>query len=49
VSVAESSDADGDREQWLGVSAEGLGSAYGDSDPEYTAAMVRESNPEYEA
>jgi len=49
VSVAESSDADGDHEPWLTLSLEGLGSAYGDSEPEYGSAMVREQNPEYEA
>ncbi len=49
VSVAESSDVDADREQWLALSVEGLRSGYGDSEPEYSPAMVRERNPEYEA
>ena len=49
VSVAESSDADADREQWIRLSADGLQSAYGDSEPEYSTAMVRERNAEYEA
>ena len=49
VTVAESSDADADREQWLALSVEGLRSAYGDCEPEYSPAMVREPNAEYEA
>ena len=49
VSVAESSDEDADREQWLALSVEGLRSAYGDAEPEYSPAMVREQNPEYDA
>jgi len=49
VSVAESSDADADREQWIRLSTEGLRSAYGDSEPEYSTTMVREPNAEYEA
>jgi len=48
VSVAESTGEDTDREQWLRVSVEGLRSAYGDSEPEYSPGMVRERNPEYE-
>ena len=36
-----------ERQDWLALSAEGLQPAYGDSEPEYTIKMVRESNPEY--
>ena len=49
VSVAESNGADPDRDQWRSLSADGLRSAYGDSEPEYQRAMVREQNPEYDA
>jgi hypothetical protein len=49
VSVAESSDADGDHEPWLTLSIEGLRSAYGESEPEYGPSTGREQNPEYEA
>ena len=46
VVLAESSDHDSERKQWLEGSAASLRTAYGDSEPEYTAAMVRESNPD---
>ena len=36
------------RQDWLLLSAQGLGAAYGDNEPEYTADLVREANPEYE-
>lgn len=47
VVVAESADADAERQQWLESSAASLQGAYGDSEPEYTPSMVRETNPEY--
>ena len=47
VSVAESAEKDADRQQWLANSASSLQAAYGDSEPEYTPAMVRERNPDY--
>jgi hypothetical protein len=49
VVVTESNDADAERQQWIDGSAESLGSAYGDSEPDYTPSMVRETNPGYEA
>lgn len=47
ISIAESAEMDNERRQWLAVSGEALQSAYGESEPEYTAAMVKESNAEY--
>ena len=47
VSVAEPAEQDAERRQWLANSAASLRGAYGDSEPEYTSAMVRESNPDY--
>jgi hypothetical protein len=47
VSVAGSGEEDDERLQWLGVAAEALQSAYGESEPVYSPSMVRESNPEY--
>ena len=47
VSVAESGDTDGERQQWLAASVESLCAAYGESEPDYPASMVRESNPDY--
>jgi len=49
VSVAEPADRDVEYEAWLVVSADGLQSAYGDSEPEYSPSMVKEQNPEYTA
>ena len=47
VSVAESADKDAERQQWLAASAESLRAAYGESEPDYSASMVKESNPDY--
>lgn len=49
VVVTESANADAERQQWLDVSSESLRNAYGDSEPEYTPSMVRETNPGYGA
>jgi hypothetical protein len=49
VVVTESTSADAERQQWLDASSESLQNAYGDAEPEYTRAMVRETNPEYNA
>ena len=37
-----------DREQWFRLSEQGLATAYGDDEPEYTLDMIKEWNPEYE-
>jgi hypothetical protein len=47
VVIAESRDADAERRQWLDGSSESLCRAYGDSEPEYTVSMIRETNPGY--
>ncbi len=47
ISVAEPGDEDAERQQWLAASTASLHAAYGDSEPNYSAAMVKESNPEY--
>lgn len=49
VVVTELKDADAERQQWLDGSSESLRNAYGDSEPEYTPSMVRETNPDYGA
>lgn len=49
VMVVESTDTDAEGQQWFDGSVESLERAYGDSEPEYTTSMVRESNPEYAA
>ncbi len=48
VVVAESAEQDAERREWLEGSAATLCSAYGDSEPDYTPDMVRESNQDYE-
>ena len=47
LSVVQAAESDVDREEWLALSAEGLARAYGEAEPEYTAAMVKTPNPEY--
>ena len=47
VSVAESAEKDTERQQWLAASSSSLQMAYGESEPDYSASMVRESNPAY--
>ena len=47
VSVADPGDKDAERQQWLAASAESLGAAYGESEPDYPGSMVKESNPDY--
>jgi hypothetical protein len=49
VSVAESGERDLERQEWLAASAERLGAAYSDSEPDYTPSMLREGNPDYGA
>jgi hypothetical protein len=49
VFIAEADERDTEDKEWLALSLEGLQSAYGDSEPEYTTAMVKESNPEYKS
>jgi hypothetical protein len=47
VSVAESGDKEIERQQWLAASAESIETAYGQSEPDYPVAMVKECNPDY--
>ena len=49
VSIAESVEKDADRQQWLAVAAAALQAAYGESEPDYSPVMVKESNPDYGA
>lgn len=41
-------EADVEREDWRRLSAKGLESAYGGSEPEYSSSHLKETNPEYE-
>jgi hypothetical protein len=47
VSLLAPAREDSERDAWLAVSRGVLASAYGDSEPEYTQGMIKESNPEY--
>ncbi len=47
VSVVESGQKDAERQQWLAASAASLQAAYGESEPDYSASMVKENNPDY--
>ncbi len=49
VVVGESANTDAEKEQWVKSSAQSLGSAYGDAEPEYPSSMIRETNPDYKA
>ena len=49
VSVSESCDEGSEREEWLALSIEGLGRVYGDDEPDYSSALVKEANPDYRA
>ena len=48
VTVLPPEGADEARDAWLRVSAQGLEAAYGDDEPEYTADLIKEANPDYE-
>jgi hypothetical protein len=47
VSVSEAGDEAIERKAWMLLSAEALGRAYTDTEPDYPPALVREQNPEY--
>lgn len=36
-----------EREFWYRLAAQGLAMAYGDDEPDYSLAMIKEPNPEY--
>lgn len=48
VSVADPTRDGKELEEWAPLSIEGLASAYAESEPEYSAGMLKEPNPEYE-
>ena len=47
VAVSERGEEDAEREQWLAASASSMKAAYGDSEPDYTASLIKETNPDY--
>ena len=38
---------DGEREDWMILSKQGLGNGYGQQEPEYSLDAIKESNPDY--
>ncbi len=40
--------SDEERDDWARLSLESLARAYGDDEPGYSSALIREVNPEYE-
>lgn len=39
--------ADAESEDWITFSSQGLNSAYGDQEPDYSLAALKEPNPDY--
>lgn len=48
VTIWPQDEEDKDREDWAALSSAGLSAAYGDDEPDYSQAPIREPNPEYE-
>jgi hypothetical protein len=49
VLITLASPEESDRQTWLPLSAQGLAVAYGDDEPDYSARMIKEPNPDYQA
>ena len=47
VVVVPSQPADGEHDNWMLVSRQGLENAYGGQEPEYSLDAIKESNPDY--
>jgi hypothetical protein len=47
VSLLDPAHEDKDRDSWLALSLGTLAFSYGDTEPEYTAGMIKEPNPEF--
>jgi hypothetical protein len=48
VTVLPNGQSNGEQEEWLNLSTVSLAQAYGDNEPEYSAEMIKEVNPDYE-
>jgi hypothetical protein len=49
VLITLTSPDESERQAWLPLSAQGLAAAYGDDEPNYSAKMIKEPNPDYQA
>ncbi len=47
VSVVEAVQDRTEREAWMAASAAGLQGAYGDTEPDYSPSMIKETNPDF--
>ena len=47
VVVVPNQPTDGEREDWMPLSRQGLENAYGEQEPEYSLDAIKESNPDY--
>jgi len=47
IVVAEPMERDAERREWVEGGVPGLAAAYGETEPVYTPAMIREKNPVY--
>jgi hypothetical protein len=45
VTVVPSDSAEGERQAWLAASQEGFARAYGENEPDYSGAVIREQPP----
>jgi hypothetical protein len=48
VTVLPKLETENDHEEWLGLSGQALGNAYGADEPEYSSDLLKEVNPYYE-
>jgi hypothetical protein len=49
VLITLASPDESERHAWQPLSAQGLAAAYGDDEPDYSAKMIKEPNPDYQA
>ena len=47
IVVFQGDETDDERDLWQGLSVQGLASAYGKHEPDYSVKLVKETNPEY--
>lgn len=47
IVVVPSRSSDGESEDWMLLSRQGLESAYGEHEPEYSLGSIKEPNPDY--
>jgi hypothetical protein len=48
VTVLPEKETSANQSEWLDLSIEGLGRAYGENEPDYESALIKQANPDYE-